>query len=114
MKRRLSVIILSGLALAGCNKTPTTVDVTGINLNKEELELIAGETFQLVASVVPENATETKLVFSSNNRSVANVDESGLISALSPGEATVTVSSVTGGISHTMLSFSLNASSSAR
>ena len=97
MKRRLSVIILSGLALAGCNKTPTTVDVTGINLNKEELELIAGETFQLVASVVPENATETKLVFSSNNRSVANVDESGLISALSPGEATVTVSSVTGG-----------------
>ena len=40
MKRRLSVIILTGLALAGCNKGPTTVDVTGINLNKEELEYL--------------------------------------------------------------------------
>ena len=97
MKKALSAILLAGIFLAGCNKGPSTVEVTGITLNRDSAELVAGETFQLVATVEPENATEKEIIFSSNNRSVATVDAAGLVSALSPGEATITVSSVSGG-----------------
>ena len=100
MKKMSLLLILAAAAmliLAGCDPEAKVIPVTGISLNFDSRELVAGETFQLIATVEPADATEKDVVFSSNNRAVATVDAAGLITAVSPGEATITVSAVSGG-----------------
>lgn len=52
-----------------------------------------GETQTIVATVLPEDATDKSLTFVSNNKEVASVTESGVVTALSKGSATITVAS---------------------
>ena len=56
----------------------------------------AGEDFQLEISVLPENAQNKTLTFTSSDESVVSVSDSGLITAIKPGSAAVTVSTVNG------------------
>ena len=62
---------------------------TGITLNKEELTLTVGGTETLVATVTPPDTTDT-VAWSSNKSEVATVDSTGKVSAVAPGEATIT------------------------
>jgi len=74
------------------------VNATGIDLaNVGALNL--GSTVQLVASVLPADATNKSVVFSSDNASVATVDADGLVTAVSLGSARVTATSVDGNFS---------------
>ena len=65
------------------------VDVTGISLNKTDLTLNPGGTFQLEATVSPSDATDKTVTWTSSDPSVVSV-ENGLVKAVSPGYATVT------------------------
>lgn len=56
----------------------------------------AGETFQLEATVLPENAQDKSLSFESSNKAAVTVTDTGLITAVKPGHATVTVSAGNG------------------
>ena len=67
--------------------------VNGIALNKTAGRIILGQTTQLVAQVRPSNAEDTSVTWSSSDPSVAAVDENGLVSGLSLGTATITVTS---------------------
>ena len=67
--------------------------VTGITLNKTKVELGVETTEKLIATVVPDNATNKNVTWSSSNSSVASVDSEGLISA--NGEGTVDISVTT-------------------
>ena len=98
MKKYLHLTILIFAALlSGCKETPEDIKVTGIELNEPELDIFAGDSFDLVATVLPAGAS-AEIVFTSNNASVATVDEkTGHVVAVSPGEATITVSSLSGG-----------------
>lgn len=79
-----------------------TVAVTGVTLDKETLELTVGEgTAQLVATIAPEGATDTRLVWLSSDEKVATVDENGVVTPVSEGEATITVVTVDGNFSDT-------------
>ena len=71
------------------------VHVQSVNLSEASLELGAGETKTVTASVLPENATNKELIWSSSNNSVATV-ENGLITALNEGKITITVKSKDG------------------
>ncbi|WP_143088274.1 Ig-like domain-containing protein [Acetitomaculum ruminis] len=64
--------------------------LTDFKLNKESLDMLAGETFELkVSSKTPSNAGDN-FVFSSSDTSVATVNEkSGLITAVTTGSATI-------------------------
>ena len=81
------------------NKTATclvlvsaaTIPVTGVLLDKNSLSLIEGQTFVLTATVLPANATDQFVYWSSSDPSVASVSETGEVSALSEGTATITV-----------------------
>ena len=88
---------------AECKVTVTKpiVSVTGISISKESLELFADGSAQLTASVIPSNATEKSVIWSSNNASVATVSTSGLVRAISNGNATITVTSKDGGFKKT-------------
>ena len=79
-----------------------TVAVTGVTLDKETLELTVGEgTAQLVATISPEGATDTRLVWLSSDEKVAAVDENGVVTPVGEGNATITVVTVDGNFSDT-------------
>ena len=80
--------------------TVSTVEATGITINEggywDTFELNVGETKQLTATIQPENTTDKTVTWSSNNTSVATVDQNGLVTAVSTGTATITVTTSNG------------------
>jgi len=72
------------------------VKVTSIVLDKTQATLVSGERLQLGATVVPTNATQTKLTWKSSNTAVATVDPNGLVVALSTGTAKITATATDG------------------
>ena len=69
-------------------KVEKEVAIEGISLNKSSLTLKEGETFQLVATLIPENATPKTIEWRSSIPSVATVDEKGLVTAVRNGGPT--------------------------
>lgn len=72
-----------------------TYPVTGVSLDKTEYEMTEGDQMLLTASIYPENATNKNITWSSNNRDVAVVQDSK-VTAISPGQATITVTTEDG------------------
>lgn len=79
------------------------VKVTGISINEQSVSLKQGETFQLIATVQPDNATNKEVIWSSSNEAVASVNQDGLITANSVGEANITVTTEDSGFSTTSI-----------
>lgn len=67
-----------------------TVAVTGISLNETSLNLTAGESKTLTATVTPDNATDKTVAWSSSKEGVATVDASGKVTAVAAGDAIIT------------------------
>ena len=105
MKRRLIALFtiflsVSLIATYSCKKEKDkSVSVTEVGLNKTSTILIEGETETLVATVMPENATDKSVVWESGNESVATVSQEGLVTAVGEGKATITVKTNDGGFS---------------
>lgn len=74
-----------------------TVKVTGVSLDVDSRTLEIGETLQLTATVAPENADNTEVSWASGDEKVAVVDQKGLVTAVSEGETSVTVTTADGG-----------------
>ncbi|WP_239023302.1 Ig-like domain-containing protein [Flavobacterium endoglycinae] len=74
----------------------TGVAVTTVSLSPTTASLNVGGTQQLTPTVLPSNATNKSVTYSSNNTSVATVNTSGLITAVANGTATITVTTVDG------------------
>lgn len=69
--------------------------VTAITLDKTSLELESDDTYQLTATITPEEAANKKLTWSSSNEEVATVTD-GKVTAKKAGTATITVSAENG------------------
>ena len=65
-------------------------------LNEPGIRIPVNTTYQLDWSVLPDDATVTDVVFSSNAKRVATVDENGLVTGLSRGTATITATATDG------------------
>ena len=72
------------------------VAVTGVSLNKTSTSIEQGGEEQLTATVAPSNADNQNVSWSSNAPTIASVDQTGKVSALSPGTATITVTTEDG------------------
>ncbi len=72
------------------------VNVTGITLNSNEQEITIGKTYTLKANVLPADATNKLVEWTTSNSSVADVAD-GVVTAKSLGEATITAKTVSGG-----------------
>jgi uncharacterized protein YjdB/C1A family cysteine protease len=84
---------------AGCTVTVSRkeIPITEISLDKSSATLTEGETTTLVATVLPENTTDSKNVsWSSSNSEVATVDANGTVTAKSAGTAVITATSANG------------------
>ena len=74
--------------------TAVDVPVTGITLDQPEITIeVLKDAKQLKATVEPANATNKDVVFSSSNTNVAVVSNTGLVTAINNGTATITVTS---------------------
>ncbi|MBO5748469.1 MAG: Ig-like domain-containing protein, partial [Muribaculaceae bacterium] len=69
---------------------------TFIALNKTSASLKATETLTLVATVLPENATDKSVTWTSSNEAVATIDANGKVTAIAVGEATITATTADG------------------
>ncbi len=89
----ITVTTTDGGKKATCSITVNekTVSVTGVSLDKTSLSMIEGDSFALTATVLPSNATNKSVAWSSSNTSIATVSSSGLVTAKSVGTATITV-----------------------
>lgn len=85
-----------GDKMATCNVT-VLIPVTGITLEPDELSLKVGSEYELISEVLPSNASNQNIIWTSSNTSVADVDENGKLTAVALGEAVVTVTSEDGG-----------------
>ena len=102
MKKYLSVLATLALLFActeetvdpnGGNETPDgdkTVHVTGVSLDRTSVTIKEGESVTLVATVKPENADNKTISWSSSDAAVASVDNSGKVTGVKAGSATVT------------------------
>lgn len=70
------------------------IPVESVSIDQSFIQLEVGQTSSLVATVNPQNATNKYIAWSSSNIEVANVDSEGKVTALSPGNATITARSV--------------------
>ena len=70
--------------------------VSEIKVNVAEATLIPTETRQFTVSVSPEDATYRKVTWSSNNTSVATVDQNGNVKAVKVGTAVITATAIDG------------------
>ena len=84
----LIVVILLATIFASCKKQP----VEGLFLDKTNLALVVGEKVALKVTFIPKNATNKAVSWSSSNNSVATVNN-GVITAVSVGNAKITVTS---------------------
>lgn len=72
------------------------IPISKITLNSESLNLLETKTYQLSADIIPANAVNKELVWESSNPSVATVDNNGLVTGISQGEAVITATAKDG------------------
>ena len=70
--------------------------VEKIELNFENASIIKGDTLTLEATILPENATNKDIIWTSSNEEVAIVDENGVVTSLTYGTTIITAKTVDG------------------
>lgn len=81
--------------------TPDVVVPTSVTLEQEGGILNNGMTWTLHATVLPEDAADKTITWTSADESVATIDDSGVITTHAPGQTTITAASTAGGVSTT-------------
>ncbi len=69
----------------------TIISVESVTLSDNAKSVEIGRTYQLTATVLPSNATDKSVTWTSSNEAAATVSASGLVEGVAEGEATITV-----------------------
>lgn len=90
-----SVILILGLCIPifSCNNDDNeevNVPVESVVLSTSSLMLNVDETFQLTATLLPENATNQNVTWISSDEAIATVSNEGLVTAIATGNVTIT------------------------
>lgn len=82
----MCVILMS---VVSCQKEPAPIGVTNVTLNTKSITMSSGDTFTLIATVSPEDAEYSSVIWSSSDESVVSV-VNGFITAYAEGKAMIT------------------------
>ena len=101
MKRKIlkSIVVamVCTLVLFACKKQYIDdIFVTGVTLNLSVSTLEIGGTLELIPTIEPEDADDLTVNWTSSNSTVATVNNNGIVTAISPGTATITVTTQDG------------------
>lgn len=72
------------------------VSAASISLDSTELGMLKNETYKLITTFAPANATDKRIVWSSSRNGTAKVDQNGVVTAVANGTATITATTVDG------------------
>jgi hypothetical protein len=100
--KNIRLLAVCTLALAGVSCNPDAIEeavvhVKDVTVSPLTKSLYEGETFRLEAKVVPADAKDPTVEWTTNNDKVAVVDAQGLVTALAAGSASITATSRDGG-----------------
>lgn len=91
-------LYVDNVLVYGSTPTPAVVvPVTGVSVSPATASLDINTTLQLNATVVPANATNKNVTWTSSAPAIAAVSNTGLVSALAAGKATITATTTDGG-----------------
>ena len=74
--------------------TVNAIHVSSVSLNKTSTSITCGGTETLTATISPDNADDKSVTWSSDNETVATVDNDGKVTAKAVGTANITVTTV--------------------
>src|SRR5690606_33853116 len=83
------------------DKTDGSGVVAGVSVAPREITLANGQSSLLTTTILPSNAANQSVTWSSDNTSVADVDTAGKVTAAAPGSAVITATTVDGGFTAT-------------
>lgn len=94
----LSIVMLLGISgvFVSCSDDDDNVDVSEIKVQSNSISIIEGESTTIKYTIVPENATDKALEWTSSNKAVATVDINGKIMAIAEGKANIIVKAING------------------
>ena len=81
------------LKLVSESEYKPVVTVQSVTLSKTSMTMYAGENYTLTATVLPADAANKAVTWTSSNSNVATVDANGVVKAIGYGKATITVTS---------------------
>lgn len=84
------------MAVCTVEVTSDKIEVEEIVLTPDEDTVIVGDNTNIMVEFKPNNATETELVWTSSDPTVATVDNNGRVSALKSGTVTITAKTKNG------------------
>lgn len=93
---RITVTTADGGFTAFCDVEVIPVSVTGVTLDKTTLEIVAGSTSKLYATIAPVNAANKAVLWQTNDQTIATVSQAGVVKGIARGKATVSVITVDG------------------
>ena len=85
-------------ASASITVTVQSVKAESVEIDRSSLTLTVGGTQTLKATVGPDDAANKAVVWSSSNPQVASVSSAGVVTAIAPGTAVITVTTVDGSL----------------
>ena len=94
MKKAIIILFAALLAFSiiSCdNNLPDTIEVTSVTITgiTESQGVEKGDTVQLSATVLPEDATDKSITWVSSNEKIATVSEAGLLTGVAEGRVTI-------------------------
>lgn len=88
---QLPLLALAAIVgICACSKESSVVEVSELKLDQTVLELSVGDAVTLTATVLPANAGNKTVVWTSSDEAIVTVDGNGLVTAVSAGDATIT------------------------
>lgn len=94
MRKHFTILaVLALISGASCTPEPKAdpvVAVSSVSVTPEKLNLVEGQTSQLAVEVLPQNATDKTVSWSSNDSDIVMVGSDGKVIAIKAGSATIT------------------------
>ena len=91
-KKASCMVKVTGAGSGNGGNTSTNVKVQGVNASIEGGSTVyVGHYSSIITQIIPANATDQTLSYSSSNRNIAQVTERGVILGISEGTATITI-----------------------
>ncbi|MCR5068591.1 MAG: Ig-like domain-containing protein [Prevotella sp.] len=72
------------------------IEVSSVSLNKSSLTITEGDVEKLTVTVIPANATDQSITWTTSDANVAKVDTEGNVTAVAEGTAIISATSVNG------------------
>ena len=86
---KFAICGILALFIVSCEKEKD-IAITSVSISQPTAEMLIGETIQLSATILPNDATDKTVVWASSKQSVATISSTGLVTAIAEGSSTIT------------------------